>query len=174
MNHLDTRTHAEEAIERAWLLIGAAHVREARAMSEMLVQDLLGLLEEGPEHEAQLLPALLPACHVAGYAVGMSVRSAQTLLAVSYFEEMLGAARKLGDDSAAAIALTYQGDMYRRYGQFGQALRCLRTAYALPGIEQAVRGNCAQLLGRLYSQRDEQASFVQMMQEAEQIALLIE
>jgi tetratricopeptide (TPR) repeat protein len=174
MNHLDTRTHAEEAIERAWLLIGAAQVREARALSERLVQDLLDLLEEQPEHEALLLPALLPACHVAGYAVGMSVRGAQTLLAVSYFEEMLRIARKLEDASAAAIALTYQGDMHRRSARFAEALRCLQTAYALPHSEQAVRGNCAQLLGRLYSQRDEEAAFGHMMQEAEQIARVIE
>lgn len=174
MNHFDTFTRAEEAVAQAWSLIGDACVREARTLSETLVQDLLDQLEEKPEDETLLLRLLVPACHVAGYAVGMNVRRAETLRAVTYFEEMLRTARTLGDDAAVAIALTYQGDMYRRYGDLEESLRSLQTAYALPQHDLAVRGNCAQLLGRLYSQRGEDEPFARMMQEAEEIARVID
>jgi tetratricopeptide (TPR) repeat protein len=170
MERLDALAHGEDAIGQAWSLIGAARVREARSLSVQLVQDLQDLQEQNSEHSAQCLRLLSSACHVAGYAVGMSVRRAEALSAGAYFEEMLSAAHLLNDDAAAAIALTYQGDLYRRYGDLDEALRCLQTAYALPQTDRAVRGNCAQLLGRLYSQRDEEEAFARLMQEAEDIA----
>lgn len=170
MERLDTLAHAEDAIGQAWSLIGSACVREARSLSEQLVQDLQDQQEQSPEQSAQCLRLLPSACHVAGYAVGMSVRRSEALSAGAYFEEMLSAAHLLNDGPAAAIALTYQGDLYRRYGNLDEALRRLQTAYALPQTDLAVRGNCAQLLGRLYSQRDEKEPFQRLMQEAEDIA----
>jgi tetratricopeptide (TPR) repeat protein len=170
MRHIAAMTHAEKVIEQAWSLIGDARVREARGMSEKLVQEILDLLEGDDESNTELLRRLVPACHVAGYTVGMSVRDSETLVAVSYFDEMLRAARKLKDDSFSVIALTYQGNLYRRYGNLKEAMHCLQIAYATQQADQAAHGNCAQLLGRLYSQMDDGENFARMMKEAEQIA----
>jgi tetratricopeptide (TPR) repeat protein len=166
-------THTEEIIEQAWSFISQAQIREARTLSEQLVQEILELVGEdeysGDNHD--MLRRLAAACHVAGYTVGMCVRNTESQAALMYFAEMLKAARKLKDDTLTVVALTYQGDMYRRHGNLKKALECLQTAYILPQANEAVHGNCAQLLGRLYSQMDEREKFALMMKEAEQIAL---
>ena len=174
MRHSAAVTHAQKAVEQAWSLVSDARVREARTISEKLVQELQDLLEEDDEHDVELLQSLIFACHVAGYTVGMSVRNSEALVAVSYFDEMLRAARKLNDSPYSVIALTYQGDMYRRDGNLKEAMHCLQLAYAAPEADRAAHGNCAQLLGRLYSQTNDEENFVRVMNEAEQIASSID
>src|SRR6266568_3252840 len=161
-------THAQEVVEQAWSLVSDARVREARTISEKLVQDLLDLLEADDERDRALLHSLISACHIAGYTVGMSVRNTEALVAASYFEEMLRVARKLNDGPSAVIALTYQGDMYRRHGNLKEAMHYLKIAYTTQ------HGNCAQLLGRLYSQTNDEENFVRVMKEAEQIAATLD
>jgi len=174
MRHSAAVTHAQKVVEQAWSLVSNARVREARTMSEKLVQELQDLLEEDDERDVELLQSLISACHVAGYTVGMSVRNSNALVAVSYFEEMLRVAHKLNDSPFSVIALTYQGDMYRRDGNLKEAMQCLQLAYATPQADRAAHGNCAQLLGRLYSQTNDEENFVRVMSEAEQIASSID
>lgn len=174
MKHIAFTIHVEEVIERAWALISDAQVQEARRMSEKLVQEIQGLLEEDNESNTELLRKLMRASHVAGYTVGMSVRNSETLVAVSYFNEMLHAAHKLKDDSSSVIALTYRGDMYRRYGNLKEALHSLQTAYDISPADPVAHGNCAQLLARLYSQMNDDKNFARLMKEAEQIARSID
>lgn len=162
------RTHQQ--IEHIWLLVRDAHVREAKAKSEKLVYQLQTQLEKTPnEHDLQ--QALMHAHHIAGYTAAMSTRSYDALIPASYFSEMEHVARALQDDVYVVIALTYQGDMHRRYGNMKQALQYLQTAYDTPITDSAAHGNCAQLLARVYSQQDDYTNFLRMMKEAEQIAL---
>lgn len=166
--------YAEETINQIWLLLGEARVQKAKEESEKLVQEILNQFEEYEERSLDLYRLLAPACHVAGYTLGMSVRYTETQSVIAYFEEMQRAARKLKDNSQEVIALTYQGDMYRRSGDFIQAMRCLQLAYDLPQSDQAAHGNCTQLLGRLYSQMGDEENFALFMGEAEQIARIID
>lgn len=80
-------------------------------------------------------------------------------------------ARELENDVQIAIARTYQEDMYRRYGDLQQAFDLLEAAYHLPHSDNAVHGNCAQLLGRVYAEQNDHERFLSMMEEAEDIAL---
>ena len=174
MRNIDAVTHAQKVIEQAWSLVRDAQVRQARTISEELVQELQDLLEEGHEHDTGLQQSLIDACHLAGYTVAMSVRNSDALIAVSYFDEMLRAACKINDGPFSVIALTYQGDMYRRYGNLNEAMHSLQSAYSTPQDDRAAHGNCAQLLGRLYSQMKDEENFVRVMEEAEQLASSID
>lgn len=174
MRNNNAVTHAQEIIEQAWSLVSDARVREARTISEDLVQEIQDLLEEGDERDAVLLQRLIDACHVAGYTVAMSVRNSDALVAAAYFAEMLDAARKLNDRPFSVIALTYQGDMYRRYGDLKKAIHFLLNAYTTSQDDRSAHGNCAQLLGRLYSLTGDEENFMRVMREAEQIAASIE
>lgn len=165
---------SQALIEQAWVLISEARVREARDIGERQVLELQNLLEEHEENDPALLRALVLACHLAGYTVAMSVRNTKALVAASYFEEMQHAAQSLKDAPSIVIALSYQGDMYRRIGELKEALRLLHSAYSIQQPDQAAHGNCAQLLARLYSQMGDIANFMSIMQEAESIALNID
>jgi tetratricopeptide (TPR) repeat protein len=167
MRYLEKVTHAEETIEQIWFLLSRANVPKAKEIGENLVQDILSLEKDS---EPDLCKVLAHACHATGYMVGMSVRYTGTRAPIVYFEEMQRAARRVGDDSLVVIALTYQGDMYRRAGNYEKAKECLKRAYAIPQQDLAAHGNCAQLLGRLSSQIGEEAKFESMMSEAEEIA----
>lgn len=174
MRYLDDVTHAEETIEYVWSLLGEARVPKAKEIGENLVQKISNLLEAEDGHSPELYKLLAQACHVTGYTVGMSVRYTGTQAVILYFEEMQRAARKLKDDASIVIALTYQGDMYRRSGNYKKAEHCLKRAYELPQQDQAAHGNCAQLLGRFYSQVGDEEKFALMMHEAEEIARVID
>ncbi len=171
MKHFDAVEQAEETIEQVWSLLGEAHVQKARQISERLVQELLDWLEEDGEHATRLFyTKLAHACHAAGYLVAMSVRYTEAQAVIAYFEEMLRAAYELESDALATIALTYEGDMYRRADDFNEARRHLQRAYDLPQEDLAAHGNCAQLLARFYSQIGDVENFVRLMEEAECIA----
>lgn len=170
MEHLDAVACAEETIEQVWSLLTEARVPKAKELGENLVQEILGLLERDSECSPDLWTALANACHVTGYIVGMSVRYTGTQAVILYFKEMQRAAQRANSDSLVVIALTYEGDMYRRAGDYEKAEQCLKRAYDIPQQDLAAHGNCAQLLGRLYSQIGEKAKFEPMMNEAEEIA----
>jgi tetratricopeptide (TPR) repeat protein len=170
MSHAVEFIHIDQVIEQAWVCVRDARVQEARTMSEQLVQSIQLRLEDKHD-EKELLCRLAGACHVAGYSVAMSIRSHEALVAVSYFREMERVACVLRDDTQLVIALTYQGDMYRRLGDLGRAKDKLLTAYGLSQPDRAAQGNCAQLLGRVYSQLDDPKHFLRVMKEAREIAM---
>lgn len=156
-------------IEQIWLLMSNAQVRQAQAASEALVQQLQWQYEKRP-HERDLLQKLMHAHHIAGYAAAMSTRGEDALVPASYFGEMGRIACILQNEVYVVIARSYQGDMYRRYGDLKQALACLETAYNTPLTDRAAHGNCAQLLGRVYAQQNKQKHAVRLMEEAERLA----
>lgn len=162
-------TSVSQRIEHIWLLVRDAKIRRAKAASETLVSYLQRQWEEMPE-ECDLLQALVHAYHLAGYTAAMRTRRYDALVPASYFREMEHMARLLQDDVQVVIALTYQGEMYRRFGDLTQALQCLHAAYETPLTERAVHGNGARLLGRMYAQQGEHERALQLIEEAKQMA----
>src|SRR5205823_5427108 len=66
-------------------------------------------------------------------------------------EHIEAIARTLNDHTLLNIALTYQGDMYRRLGKHTQAITYLEAARdTTPHADNAAKGNGMQLLGRAY------------------------
>lgn len=169
MEHHIGNGNIQQYVEQAWSLVSDAHIPEAREQSEQLVQIVYTQLQAAPG-DTELQQGLLKAYHVAGYTVAMSTRGYDALIAASYFHEMEDLAKKVGDEGQRAIALSYQGDMYRRYGDLTQASQYLEAAYHIPHADKAIQGNSAQLLGRVYSQQGETEQFFRVMAEAEHIA----
>jgi tetratricopeptide (TPR) repeat protein len=161
-------------IEHIWSLIRDANVREARAESEQLVADLQAYVDEMGDADGQLLNGLASACHLAGYTTSMSTRNRYALRAVRYFERMEQLACTLADDALFVIALTYQGDAYRRAGNLKEARKRLQAAYVHVPQELAALGNCAQLLGRVYFLSGDMDGFEAMMKQAEKLAKMID
>src|SRR5207244_2762154 len=103
--------------------------------------------------------------------ISISTKNRNALLAAHYFEEMRALATLLKDDCLLVIALTYQGDAYQRKGDLTRAMKYLQAAYThRPRADAAARGNCAQLLARVYYQKGESEKFKKKMEEAEEIA----
>ena len=157
-------TEKRDAIASTWSLINSGRIKEALPLSEQFVRDCSAQLDE--ERNIKSLSILLHACHVAGYAVALSTRNADALVAVPYFSRMQKLAEQLGESDQKGIALSYQGDMYRRSGKYEEAFSYLQTASDLPLSDPAVKGNCALLLGRFFSTQNEDERFAQVMQEA--------
>ena len=80
-------------------------------------------------------------------------------------------ARIIKDDTLLNIALTYQGDMYRRLGNLDKAISYLEAARdTTPQADKAALGNGIQLLARAYIRKGERANFEFAMRQTEALA----
>jgi len=58
----------------------------------------------------------------------MNARTSEVPLAIHYYHEMESVARIIHDQTLLNIALTYQGDMYRRLSDLSKAITYLEAA----------------------------------------------
>ena len=162
----------EETISRVWSLMDEVRVSEALAIIEHLVRDLhTQITTEDP----RMLRSLAHAFQVAGYVNSMRARTSEVPIAIDRYHEMELVARLINDPTLLNIALTYQGDMYRRLGEIEKAVTYLEAARdTTPGAETAARGNGLQLLGRASLLTKDTYSFERAMAEAEELAATVD
>lgn len=151
-----TTEQMEEVISHVWLLVEESRVQEALNTIERLISNIrLQVTSEDPK----LLKSLARAYHTAGYVFSEVTLASESYGAIRYYEQMEIIARLLNDHTLLNIALTYQGDMYRRLGNFTKAITYLEAARdTTPQADAAARGNGLQLLGRAYFRKEKQSS----------------
>jgi transcriptional regulator with XRE-family HTH domain len=155
----------EEVIDHVWHLIDVARLYEARNTIESLIRNLQ--VQITTEDEA-MLRSLARAYHTAGYVVSEATRANQSYDAILHYEQMEAIARTLNDDTLINIALTYQGDMFRRLGSITKAITYLEAARdTTPQADSAARGNGIQLLARAYLRKGDVSNFERAMADAE-------
>lgn len=166
-----TIEHIDETMQYIWNLIDRARGYEANALVERLVSDLnVQLTSEDP----LIMRKLAETLHLAGYVKSMVTRANEAGSSLHYYREMEQVARLLKDDTLLNIALTYEGDMYSRNGDFGKAITYLEAARdSTPNADNAARGNGIQLLGRAYLRAQRLGDFERAMQQAEELSYLV-
>jgi Predicted transcription factor, homolog of eukaryotic MBF1 len=166
-----TIEHIDETMQYIWNLIDLARGYEANALVERLVSDLnVQLTSEDP----LIMRKLAETLHLAGYVKSMVTRANEAGSSLHYYREMEQVARLLKDDTLLNIALTYEGDMYSRNGDFGKAITYLEAARdSTPNADNAARGNGIQLLGRAYLRAQRLSDFERAMQQAEELSYLV-
>ncbi|HVB60881.1 MAG TPA: helix-turn-helix transcriptional regulator [Ktedonobacteraceae bacterium] len=158
----------EAVIEHIWSLIDASRLYEARNTIEHLIQNLRTQIAT---EDKEVLRSFARAYHTAGYVVSEATRANESYAAIRYYEQMEAIARTLNDDALLNIALTYQGDMFRRLGSITKAITYLEAARdTTPQADSAARGNGIQLLARAYLRKGDLGHFEQAMAEAEALA----
>jgi transcriptional regulator with XRE-family HTH domain len=158
-------------VKRAWSLLEEPRVPEARSLIEQLVRNIR---EQITAENPKLLASLARALHAAGYITGLGTRSKEIAVPNRYYHELEEIARLIKDDTFLSIALTYQGDMYRRSGNITDAITYLEAAIDIaPKADKSARGNALQLLGRTYLLAKDKAGFERAMGEAEELVYQI-
>lgn len=154
----------DKTIVAVWNLIKDSKYHEARTTAERLVTELTTSITS--EDDA-LIPLLAKARQCAGHVASENARTTMLQAAIHHYHEMEVLSRTLHDDTLINIALTYQGDMYRRQGNVREAIPYLEAARdTTPGADPSARGNGLQLLGRAYLQSGNRDGFYTAMAEA--------
>jgi transcriptional regulator with XRE-family HTH domain len=167
-----TPEQIEEIIQLAWSLVEESRMYQARTTIERLIQSVQSQINS---EEPGLLRTLAHAYHAAGYIVSEATRANESFGAMTYYQQMEAIAHSLNDHTLLNIALTYQGDMYRRLGNITKAITYLEAARdTTPRADRAARGNGMQLLGRAYLRRSDMDGFERAMAEAEELAFFID
>jgi len=169
-----TPEHIEEVITRVWSLVEESCLQEALMIIKRLTHNLqTHITTEDPKR----LRSLARAHHAAGYVISEATRASESYNAISQYEQMEAIARTLNDHTLLNIALTYQGDMYRRLGNHTQAITYLEAARdTTPHADNAAKGNGMQLLGRAYlrvvlaGNTEQMKDFERAMAKAEELA----
>ncbi len=163
-----TPEEIEEVLQHVWKLVGESRLRDARVVIERLVQNLsTQITSENPA----LLHSLAHTYHSAGYIVSEATKANESYEAMLHYKEMESIARIIKDDTSLNIALTYQGDMYRRLGKLDKATIYLEAAKSTtPQADKAARGNSIQLLARVYLRKGELDKFDYAMKETEELS----
>lgn len=158
----------EEIIQHAWSLVEESRLREARAIIERLALNVRTLITtEDPSH----LRSLAHTYHSAGYIVSEATQARESYEAMLHYQQMETIARIIKDDTLLNIALTYQGDMYRRLGNLEKAATYLEAARdTTMQADKAARGNGIQLLARVYLRKGELGNFEYAMRQTEELA----
>lgn len=155
----------ENVIQHVWELVDASRLYEARNTIERLIHNLHA---QRTTESTAMLKSLARAYHTAGYVVSEATHANQSYAAILHYEQMEAIARTLNDDTLLNIALTYQGDMFRRLGSIAKAITYLEAARdTTPQADSAARGNGIQLLARAYLRQSEVGAFERAMAEAE-------
>ncbi len=163
-----TYEQADETIDHIWDLVGQSRYIEARPLATRFLQDLIPQAKAG---EHAMLNRLARAHHAAGHITSIMSRTSETDIALMHYQEMEKAARVIHDNTLLNLALTYEGDMYRRKGHLLEAITYLNAARdTTPQANNAARGNGIQLLGRAYVQAGNKSGFERAMAEAEDLA----
>jgi transcriptional regulator with XRE-family HTH domain len=143
-----TPEHIEEVITHVWTLVEETRLQEALTTIRRLTHTLqTDITTEDPK----LLRSLARAHHAAGYIISEATSASESHEAILQYEQMEVIARTLHDHTLLNIALTYQGDMYRRLKNLNQAITYLEAARdSTPQADTPAKGNGLQLLGRAY------------------------
>jgi transcriptional regulator with XRE-family HTH domain len=167
-----TPEEIEEIIVHVWSLMDEVRVSEAFALIERLVQDLRPQIVT---QDPRMLRSFAHVLQVAGYVNSMRARTSEVFLAIDHYHEMESIARIINDPTLLNIALTYQGDMYRRQGEIQKALTYLEAARdTTPQADAGARGNGLQLLGRVSLLSKDVRGFEYAMAGAEELASTID
>lgn len=163
-----TPEEIENIIAHVWNLVESSRLQEARKTIERLVENLrTQITTDNPV----LLRPLARAYHTAGYVVSEATRAHESYVAIPHYEKMEEIARILNDHTLLNIALTYQGDMFRRLGSYTKAATYLEAARdTTPEADTSARGNGIQLLARVYLRKGEFGNFERAMGEAEELS----
>lgn len=169
-----TPAHIEEVITHVWSLVEATRLQEALLISRRLTHTLqTQITTEDPK----LLQSLARAHHAAGYVISEATRASESYEAILQYEQMEKVARTLNDHTLLNIALTYQGDMYRRLRNLTKAITYLEAARdTTPQADTAAKGNGMQLLGRAYlrlvlaGEAEKMKDFERAMAKAEELS----
>ena len=163
-----TPEEIEEIIAHTWKLVEASRLQEARETIERFVEHLRAqITSDNPA----LLRSLARAYHTAGYVVSEATRASESYAAILHYEQMQNIAHTLNDHTLLNIALTYQGDMFRRLGSYTKAATYLEAARdTTPQADTAAKGNGIQLLARVYLRKGELGKFERAMGEAEELS----
>ncbi len=165
-----TPEQIEEVLKHVWGIVEESHLQEAVTITERLARNLR---TQTTSEDPQLLTSLAHAYHTAGYVWSEATKANESYEAILHYREMESIARILNDHTLLNIALTYQGDMYRRLGNLSQAITYLEAARdTTPQADAAARGNGIQLLGRAYLRKGKSglSDFERAMGEAEELA----
>jgi transcriptional regulator with XRE-family HTH domain len=115
----------ENVISHTWELVEESRLVEARNVIERLAQNLRNQITTA---DPKLLQSLARTYHTAGYVVSEATKSHESYESILYYQQMETAARAINDQTLLNIALTYQGDMYRRLGNLEKAITYTRKS----------------------------------------------
>ncbi|HEX4208069.1 MAG TPA: hypothetical protein VHZ51_28470, partial [Ktedonobacteraceae bacterium] len=149
-----------------YYIIRESRIQEASRITEHLIQNVQTQITiEDPA----LLYNLAEAQHVAAHIISLTSSANQSYKAIPYYQEMETIARQTNNQTQLNIALTYQGDMYRRLGDINQAITYLEGARdTTPNADIAAKGNNHQLLARAYLRKKDLSNFNREMDKAEE------
>lgn len=166
-----TPEQVETILEHVWALMDDIRVHEASTIIEKLVADLRTQIRT---EDHRILRSFAQALHAAGYVASMRATTGEVSVAISHYSEMESVARLIHDPTLLTIALTYQGDMYRRLGNLEKAVTYLEAAQdTTAGVDIAAQGNALQLLGRATLLQKDMPGFERAMAEATELAATI-
>lgn len=161
----------EAGVARLWRLFDEDRVLEATAVGENLVA---AAAQGRPGADAPALRAHAHLYQAVAHIASVRVRSEHAEEPIAFYRRMEDFARALGDDALLNVALTYQGDMWRRKGDFARAMTLLEAARdTTPGADDAARGNALQLLARAYVGAGKAREADPALRAAEDLALKI-
>ncbi|HEU5382803.1 MAG TPA: helix-turn-helix domain-containing protein [Ktedonobacteraceae bacterium] len=161
-----TSQEAREAIFQAKKLFDEGKFSSAYDIGDSLLSNLTRQVKGG---EKGILQEYANALYFAGHAASIAKNDPQK--ALSSYKRLEKAAEELQDDNWLCLALTYQGEMYRRQRKYKRAIDVLKSAPQGPEIDVFLRGNCAQLLARAYGKTGQRKKAVEMLKLAEDLAL---
>ncbi len=136
----------------------------ARSTCEVLVSNLTRQIKA---KATNLLPSFEHALYFAGHATSIANEPAA---AFAFFKTMEEVARELQDNNLLCLALTYQGEMYRRQKKYDEAIATLTSAPHGLDVDVYIRGNWAQLLARTYGKIARAGEAIGALRLAEELA----
>lgn len=167
-----TSEQVEDAAFQVWTQIFQAHIIDARIIAE---NTILQLRQHMDGKNPLFLRAVARMYNAAAHATSMNVRTAHVQQAIYHYQQMEQFARLCGNDTLINIALTYQGDMFRRRRDVPQALEYLKAAReTTPQADASALGNCLQLLGRACFQAGQERECFNALAQAEDFAHEVE
>ena len=167
-----TPQQIDAVVENVWALLDEPRVSAARNIIEKLITDISD--QAAREDNPTFLRSLARVYHAAGYVTGLGTRTSEIARPVHYYHQLEEIARIIEDDTLLNIALTYQGDMFRRHKDLEKAIQYLEAARDItPHADVSAKGNALQLLGRTYLVAKDKQGFARAMGEAEELAYQI-
>jgi transcriptional regulator with XRE-family HTH domain len=160
-----TLDSAQLLIKNTELSLDMGDFMTALSTSAILDHNLTRQVGSG---EVDLLASLCRAQYLIGHAISIAQNNPR--LALAHFKSMKRLARQIDDKLLLCIALTYQGEMYRRMGEYDRAIRTIKRALQVPDVNAQIRGNAQQLLARSYRDKGDTVSVMPAMSEAEVLA----
>lgn len=145
----------------------------ARENSHLLVQECTA---SGNSHQEEMRPILARAYYTK--ALATATLTGKPSLALPWFKHMMQAATELKDGNGQALALTYQGEMYRRMGKLETSAEYYTRVVELltearlqrQNLAGIVLGNCQQLFGRVYLAIGQTTKAFDILRQAEEAA----